>query len=124
MADQRALYRDATSGQVQEAASSKTFLLVPSQGLQAALPILALGQMYFATDTGNLFFGTPGVGIGYIQIGDTRQVNETLLQILMEMRAMRLALTKLACDGGGAKPSDFDPQVLASDSEIADQAEI
>jgi hypothetical protein len=46
-------------------------------------------------------------------------VNETLLEILLEMRAMRLALTKLACEGGG-NPRDFDPQVLASDSEVAD----
>ncbi len=119
MADQRALYRSAASGQVQEAASTQPFLLVPSQGLQAALPTLALGQMYFATDTGNLFFGTPGVGIGFIQIGDTTRVNETLLEILLEMRAMRLALTKLACEGGG-NPRDFDPQALASDSEVAD----
>lgn len=123
MADKRKLYRDSGSGQIQED-TGQPFITVPSQGLQANLPTLALGQMYFATDTNNLFFGAPGVGLGYIQLGDTSKVNETLLQILMEMRAMRLALTKLACDGGGANPQDFDPQALASDSQISDQAQI
>ena len=97
----------------------------PLRGVQAnlrtALP-LALGEMYFATDTGILFFGTPGVGLGYIQLGDTTRVNETLLQILSELRAMRIALTKLACEGGGAQPRDFDPQLL--DGEVGDQAQI
>ena len=91
--------------------------------LQQAMP-LALGEMYFAYDVGLLFFGTPGVGIGYIQLGDTSQVNETLLQILNEMRCMRLALTQLACEGGRAKPTDFDPQFVASDSEVADMQQI
>jgi hypothetical protein len=92
-------------------------------GLSAALP-LALGEMYFANDTGNLFFGTPGVGVGYIQIGDTRAVNETLLQILMELRAIRMASASLACQGGQAIPTDFDPQALASDIEVADAGQI
>lgn len=85
--------------------------------LQSALP-LALGEMYFATDTGNLFFGTPGVGLGYIQLGDTTQVNETLTKMLLELRGVRLALTQLACEGGKARPSDFDPQNLSSDAEV------
>jgi hypothetical protein len=85
--------------------------------LQSALP-LALGEMYFATDTGNLFFGTPGVGLGYIKLGDTAGMNETLQQLLLEIRSMRLALVQLACQGGQAVPGDFDPQSLASDSEI------
>src|SRR4029077_3247133 len=41
----------------------------------------------------------PSVGLGYIQIGDTTHVNETLLNILNELRAMRMALTQLACEG-------------------------
>jgi hypothetical protein len=86
----------------------------PKRGVQANRPVLALGEMYFATDTGNLFFGTPGTGIGYIQIGDTTNVNETLQKILLELKSMRQALTQLACDGGKANPQDFDPQNLAS----------
>ena len=85
--------------------------------LRAALP-LALGEMYFATDTGNVFFGTPGFGVGYVQIGDTTAVNDTLLKILKELRSMRVAMTQLACDGGKAKPRDFDPQILASDPDV------
>jgi hypothetical protein len=91
--------------------------------LSAALP-LGTGEIYVATDTGNLFIGTPGVGIGYLQVGDTRAMNETLIQILMEMRAMRLAMTKMACEGGQAVPQDFDPQALGSDAELADRAQI
>jgi|ERR1700675_3442045 len=78
--------------------------------LQAAMP-LALGEMYFATDTGSLFFGTPGTGLGYIQLGDTTQVNETLLNLLSELKAIRLALVALACEGGKNKPTDFDPEL-------------
>lgn len=91
--------------------------------LQSALP-LALGEIYVASDTGNLFIGTPGVGIGYLQVGDTSRMNETLLQLLMEIRAMRVALTSLACQGAQASPYDFDPQQLAADAEIADRAQI
>jgi len=76
--------------------------------LQQALP-LGWGEMYFAQDTGNLFFGTPGVGLGYVQIGDTFQVNETLLQVLAELKVMRKALVALATDGGRANPQDFEP---------------
>jgi len=85
--------------------------------LNSAMP-LASGEMYFATDTGNLFFGTPGFGLGYIQLGDTTGVNETLQKLLMEIRSIRVAMTRLACEGGLATPQDFDPQVLASDAEI------
>jgi hypothetical protein len=91
--------------------------------LQSVLP-LGLGEIYVATDTGNLFIGTPGVGSGYLQVGDTTKMNETLLQLLMEIRSMRVALTSLACQGGTANPLDFDPQMLASDAEIADRAQI
>jgi hypothetical protein len=92
--------------------------------LQGGSTPLQLGQMYFATDTGNLYFGTPGVGIGYIQIGDTRAVNETLLQLLSELRCIRLAITQLACEGGRAKAQDFDPQTMTSDTEMADAQQI
>lgn len=78
---------------------------------------LALGEMYFATDTGSLYFGTPGVGVGYIQLGDTTGVNETLTKLLNEIRALRLAMVSLACQGGQAEPSDFDPDQLAQDGQ-------
>lgn len=86
------------------------------RGVQANIPVLALGEMYFATDTGNLFFGTPGTGIGYIQIGDTTQVNETLQQIAILLEAIRRVLVVLAVDGGhGAKPEDFEPERVAAE---------
>jgi hypothetical protein len=86
--------------------------------LQSVLPLM-LGEFYFATDTGNLFFGTPGIGLGYIQIGDTTGMNETLIKLQMELRAIRLALVHIACEGGRATPPDFDPQNLSSDAEVA-----
>ncbi len=79
---------------------------------------LALGAMFFASDTKQLFFGTPGVGIGYIQIGDTTMMNDTLLALLRETKAMRLALVALACQGNQNKPEDFTPERLATDPEI------
>jgi hypothetical protein len=54
----------------------------------------------------------------------TIQCNETLLQVLSEMRCIRLALTKIACEGNQAKPQDFDPKFLTTDPEIADQQQI
>jgi hypothetical protein len=86
--------------------------------VSAAAPF-ALGEMYFAWDTGNLYFGTPGIGVGYIQIGDTTGVNETLQKLLNEIRALRLAMVSLACQGGQAEPSDFDPEQLAQDGQTA-----
>jgi hypothetical protein len=90
----------------------------------AAASPLALGEMFFTTDTHALYFGTPGIGQGSILLGDTTAMNETLLQILNEMRCMRLALTQLACEGGKARPQDFDPQYVASDAEVADMQQV
>jgi hypothetical protein len=85
--------------------------------IQTSMP-LALGEMYFATDTGNLFFGTPGTGLGYIQIGDTTKVNDTLQQIAILLECMRRALVSLAVDSGrGAKANDFDPDVVANEQQ-------
>jgi hypothetical protein len=88
------------------------------RGVQAnigsAMP-LALGEMYFATDTANLFFGTPGVGIGYIQLGDTTLVNERLEQLIVLMECVRRALVALACSEGRAKEIDFDPGTISAD---------
>lgn len=96
-----------------------------TNGPAASLPsTLDFGQMYYATDTNQLYFGTPGIGLGHILIGDTTGMNETLLQVLSELRSMRLALTHLACEGGGARPSDFSPTNLQTDPEIADQQQI
>jgi hypothetical protein len=95
------------------------------RGTQANIPTLALGEMYFASDTNNLFFGTPGVGIGYIQIGDTTQVNETLKKILICMEATRRAMVALACEGGKNKPTDFDPNIIddeaGTDSDLVSE---
>lgn len=38
---------------------------------------------------------------------------ELLNAILLELRGMRLALVAIACDGGKAKESDFDPAYLS-----------
>ena len=62
--------------------------------IQQAVPF-AWGELYFAEDTGNLFAGTPGFGLGYVQIGDTTQVNQTLVQILAELKALREAFQKV-----------------------------
>ena len=91
------------------------------RGTQANIPTLALGEMYFATDTANLFFGTPGVGIGYIQIGDTRQVNEKLDQLIMVAEATRRAIVALACEGGRNNPTDFDVTTIAKENSNTDE---
>lgn len=65
--------------------------------LQGAMP-LALGEMYFATDTGNLFLGTPGYGLGYVQIGDATALNEELERFRVEIRAIKAALLDLGLD--------------------------
>jgi hypothetical protein len=78
---------------------------------------LALGAVFFASDTKQLLFGTPGVGIGYIQIGDAR-VNETLLALLREIKAIRFAMVSLACQGNLYTEMDFSPEQLASDPQV------
>ena len=84
---------------------------------------LQTGELYFAIDTRTVFMGTPGTGLGYIQIGDTTKVNETMQACLTELKAMRLALTCLACEGGKNKPTDFDPESVVSQQEFASQTE-
>jgi hypothetical protein len=81
--------------------------------LQSQSP-LAMGEMFFATDTGNLFFGTPGVGLGYIQLGDTTQVNEKLTQLIVIMESMRRALVAMACNDK-PREQDFDLNYVASE---------
>jgi hypothetical protein len=90
------------------------------RGTQGNIPALSLGEMFFATDTNNLFFGTPGFGVGYIQIGDTTKVNETLQQIAMLLEAIRRALTVIACEGGLNTPADFDVAVIAQEMPTPD----
>ena len=98
---------------------SKNITFQVLRGVQSNIPALLMGEMYFATDTGNLFFGTPGFGLGYVQIGDTTQVNETLQAILLELRSMRAALVSLACDGNKRSTKDFEPDnfVLPKEQE-------
>lgn len=85
------------------------------RGVQANIPVLSMGEMFFATDTGNLFFGTPGFGLGYVQIGDTTKVNERLEQLILIMEAMRRALVAIACEGQRNNPQDFDVAAIAQE---------
>ena len=89
--------------------------LDPDSG--SAVNALQEGEMYFATDTGNLFFGTPGFGSGYITIGDTTNVNETLIRLLKEVKAMRLAIVQMATEDHHAEPGDFEPDAADDTSD-------
>jgi hypothetical protein len=80
------------------------------RGIQANMPTLNSGEFYFATDTSNLFIELPGFGPGYIQVADMTGVNETLQQMLLEVRAMKAATVTLACEGARAMEDDFDVQ--------------
>lgn len=80
--------------------------------LQAAMP-LALGEMYFCTDTGVLVFGTPGVGAGYITLGDVTQLNERLDQLIVLMECVRRALVATALKDRTGTEVDFDPSVIS-----------
>ncbi len=80
-----------------------------------AINPLQFGELYFATDTLNVFMGTPGLGIGYIQIGDQTQVNERLDQLIAIMEATRRALVMIACEGNKAKEIDFDPAAISQE---------
>lgn len=83
------------------------------RGVQGNIPTLSMGEMYFATDTGNLFFGTPGFGKGYVQIGDTTNVNDTLVLLLNEVIAMKRMIGNLVSEDGSAKIDDFDVETFA-----------
>lgn len=88
----------------------------PDTGL--AVNPLQFGELYLAEDESNLYIGTPGLGKGFIQIGDTTAMNETLQLILMEMRAMRMALIKIACEDGTAEANDFNPKLLTENVRV------
>src|SRR5438445_1933917 len=91
------------------------------RGTQANLPSdLALGEMYFASDSNLLFFGTPGIGKGYIQIADEADVKEKLDQLILIMESMRRAMVALACQGGTALPQDFDVDTIAREINSTD----
>jgi|ERR1017187_3799453 hypothetical protein len=99
--DGQILQYSAANGQVQYA----SIIAVGVQaGLQSVLP-LGLGEIYVATDTGNLFIGTPGVGAGYLQVSDMSQMNDTFQQILAELKAVRLAIVAL---DSTLLPQDFE----------------
>ena len=84
---------------------------------------LAWGEMFFTIDTNALYFGTPGVGLGYIQIGDATQVNERLDQLIMINEAIRRALVAIACDGGRANPEDFDVSAISQELSLPSQTQ-
>lgn len=88
------------------------------RGVQANLYLampLGMGEMYFSTDTGNLFFGTPGTGLGYIQIGDTTNVNERLDQLIVIMESMRRAIVAMALQDAANKEQDFDLTTISDE---------
>jgi hypothetical protein len=62
--------------------------------LQSAMP-LALGEMYFSTDTSKLFFGTPGTGLGYVQIGNVLGLDDEIACLRIRVQALELALADL-----------------------------
>lgn len=90
----------------------------PLRGVQSNLPSampLALGEMYFCTDTNLLVFGTPGVGIGYITLGDVTQVNERLDQLIVLMEGVRRALVAIALKDKAGAEIDFDPSTISQE---------
>jgi hypothetical protein len=111
-----------TNGQVLQAVNGvwqpATIIAVgPQSGLQSLLP-LGLGEIYVASDTGNLFIGTPGVGVGYIEVANTNGVNDLLTQILQEMRALKLAIISL---DSTLLPGDYIPQDDSTVQGIGEQ---
>ena len=97
---------------------ARNVLFQPLRGVQAnlssAMP-LALGEMYFCTDTNLLVFGTPGVGIGYITLGDVTQVNERLDQLIVLMEGVRRALVAIALKEKAGAEIDFDPSTISQE---------
>jgi hypothetical protein len=81
----------------------------------ATVSPLALGEMFFATDTNAFYLGTPGIGIGYIQVGDTTQMAEQLAQLIVIMESMRRATVTIACQDGKAREIDFDPATISEE---------
>jgi len=90
----------------------------PLRGIQSnlttAMP-LALGEMYFCTDTNLLIFGTPGVGAGYLTLGDVTQVNERLDRLIVIMEGVRRALTAIALKDRVGAEIDFDPTTISTE---------
>jgi len=60
---------------------------------------LALGEMYFCTDSGFLFLGTPGYGLGYVQIGDMTAMRKENEALWAEIRAIKVALLNIGVNG-------------------------
>lgn len=90
------------------------------RGAEGSLPSISLaqGEFYFANDTGNLFIGIPGFGLGYIQIGDMSQISDQLTQQGLTLEAIRRALVAIACEGGRNKPIDFDPVAIGTEAGL------
>ena len=85
----------------------------PDTGL-SAMP-LQMGELYFATDTQNVFMGIPGTGSGYIQIGDQTQVNERLDQLIAIMEGIRRVLVDTALREKSGHENDYDPAQISSE---------
>jgi hypothetical protein len=88
------------------------------QTLQSSANPLAMGEMYFATDTNLLFFGTPGFGVGYIQIGDQTQVNERLDQLIAIMEGIRRVLVATALREKSGNEADYDPATISTELAV------
>jgi hypothetical protein len=86
--------------------------------LQSSSMPLQLGEMFFEYDTGELFFGTPGIGVGYIQVANETQMVEVLKQMQVTLESMRRALVALACQGGQAMEQDFDPNLISEELAV------
>jgi hypothetical protein len=77
---------------------------------------LQTGELYFATDTQNVFMGCPGFnGLGYIQIGDQTQVNERLDQLIVIMEGIRRVLVATALRENSGNEADYDPATISSE---------
>lgn len=101
---------------------ARNILLQPLRGAQInlsqAMP-LALGEMYFCTDTNLLIFGTPGIGQGYITLGDVTQVNEKLDQLIVIMEGVRRVLVAIALNDKAGAEIDFDPATISNELAAA-----
>ena len=85
----------------------------PDTGAQV-LP-LQMGELYFATDTQNVFMGIPGTGSGYIQIGDQTQVNERLDQLICIMEGIRRVLVDIAIREKSGNENDYNPALISTE---------
>lgn len=65
-----------------------------------------------ATDTALVVAVSPNNNLVQEKNGNIQLVTDILYSLLAEMRAMRLAMVAIACEGGKYREDDFDPQSL------------